>query len=246
MLELISSYSTLAILAAAAVHVLAFVVLTLWAKSDRKRIAQTLERFTAGLPHRSRMDFHVHLSDQIDAFLADIGDVMAQPYNSPDRVRLADRIRIIDERRDYLHSLRFETAWNVARTMIEAYPLAGVLGTILAIGSALAADDQASVNIIVTRFGDAIWSTFAGLSAAIVLMLIGSVVEPGFARLSENRLGVREMASKVKRELSINEQSGNGPSDNEQRGDEQTANEIKSSDPSNPNTASDQPTDASA
>ncbi|EMI57362.1 MotA/TolQ/ExbB proton channel family protein [Rhodopirellula sallentina] len=208
MLELISSYSTFAILVAAAVHLFAFAVLAGWARSDRKRIAQTLERFTAGLPHRSRMDFHVHLSDQIEAFLADISDVMAQPLRSADRARLADRIRILDERREYLHSLRFETAWNVARTMIEAYPLAGVLGTILAIGSALAADDQASVNVIVTRFGDAIWSTFAGLSAAILLMLVGSVVEPGFARLSENRLGVREMAAKVKRELSVLEQSG--------------------------------------
>jgi len=207
MLELISSYSTVTIVVFAVLHLLAFVVLTGWARADRKRIAQTLQRFTSGLPHRSQMDFHVHLSDQIDAFLADIGDVMAEPRSSKNRTQLADRIRILDERRDYLQSLRFETAWNVARTMIEAYPLAGVLGTILAIGSALAADDQASVNVIVTRFGDAIWSTFAGLSAAIVLMLVSSVVEPGFARLSENRLGVREMAAKVKRELSIHEQT---------------------------------------
>ena len=116
-------------------------------------------------------------------------------------------MRILDERRDYLQSMRFETVWNVARTMIEAYPLAGVLGTILAIGSALAADDQASVSVIVTRFGDAIWSTFAGLTAAIVLMLIGSWVEPGFARLAENRLNVREIAAKAKRELSVDEAS---------------------------------------
>ncbi len=203
MLELISSYSTITILAAAVLHLLVFAVLILWARADRKRIAQTLERFTAGLPHRSRMDFHVHLSDQIEAFLADIGDVLAEPPHSPDRAKLVDRIRVLDERRDYLQSLRFETAWNVARTMIEAYPLAGVLGTILAIGSALAANDQASVNVIVSRFGDAIWSTFAGLAAAIVLMLISSIVEPGFARLSENRMHVREMAGRVKRELSV-------------------------------------------
>jgi biopolymer transport protein ExbB/TolQ len=189
------------------VHLIAFAVLILWARADRKRIAQTLERFTAGLPHRSRMDFHVHLSDQIEAFLADIRDVLAAPPPSPDRAKLVDRIRVLDERRDYLQSLRFETAWNVARTMIEAYPLAGVLGTILAIGSALAADDQASVNVIVSRFGDAIWSTFAGLAAAIVLMLISSIVEPGFARLSENRLHVREMAGRVKRELSVYERT---------------------------------------
>lgn len=213
MLDLISSYSTLAILAAFVIHLLAFAVLILWARADRKRIAQTLERFTAGLPHRSRMDFHVHLSDQIEAFLADIHDVLAESPRSPNRIKLVERIRVLDERRDYLQSLRFETAWNVGRTMIEAYPLAGVLGTILAIGSALATDDQASVNVIVSRFGDAIWSTFAGLSAAIVLMLVSSIVEPGFARLSENRLHVRETASRVKRELSVYE--GTAPSQDE-------------------------------
>lgn len=207
MLELISSYSTLVIVIAAVAHLVAFAVLAAWAKGDRKRIAQTLERFTDGLPHRSRMDFNTHLSDQIEAFLADIADVMAGPSQSADRILLAQRLRILDERREYLQSLRFETAWNVARTMIEAYPLAGVLGTILAIGAALAADDQASVSVIVTRFGDAIWSTFAGLVAAIILMFIGSIVEPGFARLTENRLDVREMSAKVKRELTAAEQN---------------------------------------
>lgn len=201
MLEHISSYSTLAILIAAVVHIIGFAVLAAWARADRKRIAQTLERFTDGLPNRSRMDFNAHLSEQIEAFLADIADLLSQPNRTEDRVKLADRLRILDERREYLQSLRFETAWNVARTMIEAYPLAGVLGTILAIGAALAADDQASVSVIVTRFGDAIWSTFAGLVAAIVLMFVGSIVEPGFGRLAENRTDVREMASKAKRDL---------------------------------------------
>jgi biopolymer transport protein ExbB/TolQ len=150
------------------------------------------------------MDFHAHLSDQIEAFLADIHEVLAQPSESTERQQLSHRVKILDERRDYLHSLRFETLWNVARTMIEAYPLAGVLGTILAIGSALAVGDEASVGVIVSRFGEAIWSTFAGLAAAITLMMVGSFVEPGFARLSENRLHVREMAAKAKRELASN------------------------------------------
>ncbi|KLU06108.1 putative transmembrane protein [Rhodopirellula islandica] len=201
MLELISSYSTVAIVVAALAHVFFFFVLALWARGDRKKIVQTLQRFTDSLPNRSRMDHDAHPSDQIEACLADIQDVLVEPPGSSHRVALSQRMRILDERRDYLHSLRFDTAWNVARTMIEAYPLAGVLGTILAIGAALASDDQASVGVIVTRFGDAIWSTFAGLASAITLMLINSFVEPGFAKLSENRLHVRETASKAKREL---------------------------------------------
>jgi len=202
MLEFFASYCTAAIGILALLHAVGFVMLVGWSRRDRRKMAQALERFTDSLPHRSRMDWHVHLSDQIEAFLADIHDVLAEPPGSPNRKLLHQRLKILDERREYLQSMRFETAWSVARTMIEAYPLAGVLGTILAIGAALAADESASVNVIVTRFGDAIWSTFAGLVAAIVLMLVSSLTEPSFGRLAENRRHVREMAAAAKRELS--------------------------------------------
>ncbi|MEM1227590.1 MAG: MotA/TolQ/ExbB proton channel family protein [Planctomycetota bacterium] len=208
MLELISSYSSMVIVVGATLHVGLFGVLSRWARRDRRRIAQTLERFTDGLPHRSRMDWDVPLSDQIEAFLADIHDVLHEPADSDNRRQLHQRLNILDERREYLQSLRFETVWNVAASMIEAYPLAGVLGTILAIGAALAADVDASVAVIVTRFGDAIWSTFAGLSAAIVLMFLHSFVEPGFARLTENRSQVRAMAGLAKRELASTDAGG--------------------------------------
>ena len=84
--------------------------------------------------------------------------------------------------------------------------LLGVLGTILAIGAALqqpaeALGGSSGVEVIVSRFGEAIWSTFAGLVAGILLMFVNSLVEPAFLRLSENRLHVREMVSRVKHEL---------------------------------------------
>ncbi len=201
MLQLLSSYSTTVIVVLAILHAGGLLILAGWAARDRRRIAQTLERFTDELTRRSRVDAGASLSDQIDAFLADIADTLAMPVGAEPRRRLAQRIAVLDERRDYLQSMRFETAWNVARTMIESYPLAGVLGTILAIGAALAADENASVAVIVTQFGAAIWSTFAGLTAAIGLMLLHSLMQPSFARLSENRDDVRQVASQAKREL---------------------------------------------
>lgn len=201
LLEQVSQLSTYVIGVLAILHVLAFAWLAGWARRDRHRIAQTLTRFTEGLPNRSQMDWGSHPSDRIEGFLADIDDVLAEPEGSANRRVLRQRMQILDERRDYLQSLRFDTVWNVARTMIEAYPLAGVLGTICAIGAALAGGESTTVATIVQRFGDAIWSTFAGLAAAIGLMLIHSFLEPGFARLSENRGHVRETVAKAKREL---------------------------------------------
>lgn len=203
MLEQVSRYSTFAIAIAAVIHLTVFIVLAWWAKRDRKTIAQTLKRFTDGLPNRSNLDWNAHLSDQIEGFLADIDDVLHAPQAERHRTTLRERMAILDERRDYLQSLRFETIWNVARNMIEAYPLAGVLGTISAIGAALSAKGGASVANIVERFGESIWCTFAGLASAIGLMFINSILEPGFLRLSENRLHVRETVARAKRELAM-------------------------------------------
>jgi biopolymer transport protein ExbB/TolQ len=172
-----------------------------------RTIAQALEDFTRGLRHRSVLDRGVHLSDQIEAFVSDVKDALDTPSRVEDRQQLTVRMSILDEKRRYLHSLRFETLYNVWRTMIEAYPLAGMLGTILAIGAALQTGTETgaaiTVNTIVSRFGEAIWSTFAGLVAAVVLIFLNSFLEPPFLRLSENREHVRELIARAKRELAI-------------------------------------------
>lgn len=204
----LSGLSTFFIVGAFAVHVFAFFVLWIWWRRDLRAIASSLDDFTRGLKHRSVLDATGHLNDQIEAFLADVRDVLSGPNNIDDRKLLFQRMSILDERRRYLGSMFFETGYNICRTMIEAYPLLGVLGTILAIGAALQSGDgsaaSTSVNVIVERFGDAIWSTFAGLSAAVVLMFLNSALEPRFRRLSENRTHVRETVAMAKRELSLN------------------------------------------
>lgn len=203
----ISGLSTLIIVGAFTLHVFAFFVLWIWARRDLRAIATSLYDFTRRLKNQSLLDTRAHLSDQIDAFLADVNDVLDDPSRQEDRTALLDRMRVLDEKRRYLNSMFFETVYNITRTMIEAYPLGGVLGTILAIGAALeidaAANQAVSVSSIVGRFGEAIWSTFAGLMAAILLMFLNSMVETGFERLAENRRHVRETIARAKRELSL-------------------------------------------
>lgn len=207
LIQNISSLSTFIIGAACCVHLFLFFVLWIWSRRDLRTIASALFDFTRGVKNQSLLDSTAHLSDQIDAFLSDVNDVLDDPERKADRKALLDRMQLLDEKRRYLNSMFFETVYNMARTMIEAYPLAGVLGTILAIGAALQADvareASTSVGIILGRFGDAIWSTAAGLLAAMILMFLNSCLEPPFGRLSENRRHVRETVARVKRELSV-------------------------------------------
>ncbi len=213
MLNQFSALSTYVIVAAFAVHLFVFFTLSLWARRDLKNMASALFDFTRGLRHQSLLDRSAPLSDQVDAFLADLRDVLDDPARSADRRSLFLRMQIMDEKRRYLNSMSFETIYNIARTMIEAYPLGGIVGTVLAIGAALNADASgvATVDSIVKRFGESIWCTFAGLVATIILLFVNSMLEPGFNRLAENRQHVRETVARVKRELSLSSpQSGDG------------------------------------
>lgn len=204
----VSEYSTHFIVGCFVVHLLIFLFLRAWYTRDLRALAATMDDFTRHLRHRSILEGTAHLSDQIEAFIADVNDVLNQPPGSQDRISLLQRMHILDEKRRFAHSLRFETWYNLCRTMIEAYTLMGVLGTIMAIGAALQTDTagmdaNAKLELIVGRFGQGIWSTFAGLIGGISLMFINGMFEPMFSRLAENRLHVREMVAKAKRELSM-------------------------------------------
>lgn len=206
LLQLVSAWSTAVIAAIAVLHLLFFFWLAGWWRRDLRRLAHDFDGFTKELKHRSLFERGVHLADQLDAFLADVKDVLDDPSRRAERLALHRRMAILDEDRRYLQSQSFDTFYNVCRTMIEAYPLAGVLGTILAIGAALQSgtmEQGDSVSTIVRSFGDAIWSTFAGLIAAMILMFLNSWLEPRFLRLSEIRSHVRETVARAKRELAL-------------------------------------------
>ena len=207
----LSELSAVLIAGLCGLHLFGFWVLAVWAGGSLRKMAATLDAFTRGLRHRSVVGEPKGLADQIAAFLTDIGDALAAPRTDPaaaaDRAALRERIETLDESRRYLPSLSFEAAATTARTMIEAYPLLGVLGTVLAIGAALGEGDgdggAASVGDIVARFGEAIWSTAAGLGAALLLMFVGSLLEARFARLVELRRDVRAAVAHAKRELAV-------------------------------------------
>lgn len=185
-----------------AFHLCFFVVLWFWYRRDIRNIASSLDSFTREVRFRSVLDRRYHLCDQIEAFLTDINEVLDKPDRKGDRANLSQRIHILDEKKAYLHSMGFETSYNIFRTLIEVYPIAGILGTIIAIGVVLQGQQpDGAVQAVVQRFGESIWATFAGLVAAITLMMLNSMIETSFLRLSEDRRHVRDMVFRVKRML---------------------------------------------
>ena len=201
-LSTVSRLAAPAIIILFVVHLVYFFMLWAWYRRDIRNIASALDSFTRDVRFRSVLDRNSHLCDQIEAFLADINEVLEKPDRKADRVGLSQRIHILDEKRTYLQSMGFETGYNFCRTMIEAYPIAGILGTVIAIGVVLRGEPgDNAIQLLVTRFGESIWATFAGLSAAVTLMAINSLMETSFDRLSEDRRLVRETMFRIKRVL---------------------------------------------
>ena len=79
-LKYLSGLSATIIIAAAAFHLFSFFVLSMWYRRDLSVIAGCLDDFTRGLKHRSVLGRNAPLTNQIDAFVADIND------NHPDKL----------------------------------------------------------------------------------------------------------------------------------------------------------------
>jgi biopolymer transport protein ExbB/TolQ len=225
-------------------HLLAFVALYLWRAHQVRELRMFLSNLVRGFTQRSDLGL-LDVDDEINSFVTDVGQVLADPQRRNDRTALKQRLEIKDEIRPYLKTVRTETFYNVARTGIEAYPLLGILCTILAMGVGMNAAPPAAENAaaptgvvappaptvdpapaantvqIVRAFRAAIWSTAAGLIVAIVLMIVNALVGPSLDRLQEHRQQVREMIFSARKHLGIetaNAQQAEVPADSVEHG----------------------------
>src|SRR4051812_46164270 len=95
LLNRMSSYSTAVIGGIAIFHLLVFFWLMGWARKDLRRMTSDFDQFTRELKYRSVLERGSNLSDQIDAFLADIKDVLDDPSKAVERQNLWLRMRIL-------------------------------------------------------------------------------------------------------------------------------------------------------
>src|ERR1700730_9831152 len=105
LIERLSAASTQIIVILGMVHLFVFLGLWMSFRHNLRKIAATLDDFTRGLHHRSVLDRSSHLSDQIEAFLSDVNEILDSPSRAADRATLLNRINILDEKRKYLQSL---------------------------------------------------------------------------------------------------------------------------------------------
>lgn len=173
------------------------------------------------------------LDGTIECYLNGLREIISKG-NRSDVQQVWERLKVLVKDKRHLHTGLFETAYNVVREMIPAYPLMGILGTVLAIGVGLSAErldatalsqgsagsvrpvaavsgavvGNDSAQGIVKDFKNAIWSTVWGLMFGLAFMLVNAAVEPSFTRAVEYRANVRDILLEANRAFSIKTEEG--------------------------------------
>jgi biopolymer transport protein ExbB len=214
----------------AVVHLLVFAAL--WMKHRRHKAR--LRRFLDNILRHTRGagdDDDRTVDEAIEGFLHDIRNLLD---NHPEQIpELRQRVEEKDELKKYVVKDWFETLYNAARTFIQAYPLMGILGTVLAIGVGMNAPrieppapaapaavvaapapaapaHNGSASNIVSNFRNAIWSTVWGLIFGVLFMVGNSLVERRFERLEQYNQEVRDVVRETRRSLTRAGASGGG------------------------------------
>jgi biopolymer transport protein ExbB/TolQ len=200
------------------VHVLCFAALWRSRTKQVRRLEAHLRNIVGSFASHHDYDPYNTVDERIDSFVHDIRDVLRDKHRREDQRKLYYRLVTKEESKKYLQGQTFETVYNVLQTFIETYPFWGILGTLLGIGLGLteqAIGTASNSSSIVRNFGGAIWCTVAGISAAIVLMLLNAALEPGFRRLVEHRMAVRDVIRAAKSELGVAIADGGGGGGND-------------------------------
>jgi biopolymer transport protein ExbB len=239
-MQWLSDHSVHIILTLATIHVLGFLWLFRARNVMRRQLKLELHNTVKNLPSCPDEPLQVDVDDQIDRFITVIREVVQDPARPDERRQIHNELRVRSKALRSVRSSFWETLHNLGRNFIEAYPLMGILGTILAIGLGISSPADASpdpgpaepttlpvvqnaseifvvaappqsesaVATIVGNFKNAIWSTFWGIAAAIVLIFMNALLEPGFGRLIEHQRAVREIMRMATREASVQPQHG--------------------------------------
>jgi biopolymer transport protein ExbB len=176
----------------------------------KKRLSALLSNLVGPFSRQSDLDPTAPLDEQIDAFIADIRDVLQNPREEKEQQQLYSRLINKDGSRVYLRLHQIEIWYSFARALIEVYPLLGIIGTVFAIWAGLNAStgsDADKITRVVQNFGESVHSTAYGLISAIIFLVLNSLVEPGLERLFAYGAAVRDIVGLAKQKMGMQSSS---------------------------------------
>jgi len=104
----------------------------------------------------------------------------------------------ISQRSIYSRHYRIEIFASVMSTLVQVFPLLGILGTILAIAqTAFQTGGQIDVSSLSNAFVLAMDTTILGISLSVIFMVIESTFQPKIERVINESTDYRQIISKI-------------------------------------------------
>ncbi len=196
--QLIAQYMSPFLLLAVGAQ-LCFQGLLEWRRSRLlKEWLKQLEALTATMEHKTSYTSRLPNEQMVEARVRDVLESLSRG-DWERKPELGDEMRNLRTNRPWDHGWGVRNAYNAVRTLVECYPLLGILGTIAALGVALGGEREASdqISVMMRSFSAAVWSTFWGILAAVAFMGLYSWRDGSFERYSRCHERLSDIGEKV-------------------------------------------------
>lgn len=207
LVSFLSSIWVYVIMLCAILNVAAWCFLVHTARKSSKQMFAWLTNLVGPFSRRRDVEPDAHQLDSIDAFLSDIRDVIEHPQDDAELRSLQQRITIRGETRPHGLSHMFEQIYGLCRASIEAFPLLGILGTVLAIAAGMQAtsdgETASQISQVVKNFGESVYCTAWGILFAIIFSFVNGWYEPDFHRVIGQSHVLEDLVLAVKKKVGL-------------------------------------------
>lgn len=199
-LYILSDQMVAIILAVAVFETVLFIILYKMTSSNTHQLCDSLRNMLRGVKDPPEQDRSRIIHDEIVALL-DCAESLRKT-SAEDFKRLLSNIRNQDARKIDVKSYRIDSWSNVANAIVQAFPLLGIFGTILAIGQSLQAS-EGDVSVIMAAFTNAVNTTILGLVFAVIYMIVDAFFQAKAGRLKNELNKYRDVIKHYQHEAEL-------------------------------------------
>jgi len=168
--------------------------------SNTHQLCDSLRNMLRGIKDPPEQDRSRIIHDEIVSLL-DCAESLRKT-SAEDFKRLLSNIRNQDARKIDLKSYRIDSWSNVANAIVQAFPLLGIFGTILAIGQSLQGS-EGDVSVIMAAFTNAVNTTILGLVFALIYMIVDAFFQAKSGRLKNELNKYRDVIKHYQHESEL-------------------------------------------
>lgn len=170
------------ILVVAVIEAMLYITLFGMAASQTHHLYRSLRSMMKGIRKLPVLGQRRTIHDEISVLL-DTAEILKRAQ-APNYRKLLLNIGVQDSRKIELKTYNLERWSNVANAIVQAFPLLGIFGTILALGQSMQSTG-ADISGIMKAFTNAIDTTMLGLAFAVIYMLVDAFFQAKSARLRQ-------------------------------------------------------------